>query len=166
MRVSVTLCKASTCFFLCQDVRAGLQECLAAPEAEAEDAEDALLMILGQGLGLLLCLAGLNPPAVLELHTARLDVPGQELQQPLPDSHWDALLVSLKVCHPCIWRDHACRSAAAQAPYCAWMHASSSTCNARPQRSQAVKMQQAAAATPSSMQACWSQQAHMAAVPA
>ena len=63
-------------------------------DAEAEEAEDALLTILGQGLGLTLCLMDVNPHAMLALLTACLDAPGQELEQPMPDTHWDAVLVS------------------------------------------------------------------------
>ena len=76
-----------------QDIREALAELVTAAGPDAEEDEDALLAILGQALGLTLCLGSLNPVAMLGLLTARLDAPGVELSAPMPDSHWDAVLV-------------------------------------------------------------------------
>ena len=54
---------------------------------------EAMLGILGQALGLTLCVASLNSTAMLQLQCARLDALGNELTEPVPGAHWAAVLV-------------------------------------------------------------------------
>ena len=106
-----------------QDTREGLVGVLAAAGPDAEDDEDALMAVLGQALGITLCLTSLNPSAMLGLLTARMDAPGAELSAPVPDSHWAGVLVLPASCCCC-----CCCCAGFVSPACLALHSARTAC--------------------------------------
>ena len=75
-----------------QDVRDRLAELLQSEEGTSEEIEESLLATLGQALGLTLSVTALNLTAMLRLMAVRLDTL-ENLQPPLPESHWLHVLV-------------------------------------------------------------------------
>ena len=63
------------------------------PSSQADEADDTLTALLGQALGFTLCVAAFNSRLMLRLQSTRLNTLGDQLTQPVPNSHWDQVLV-------------------------------------------------------------------------